>query len=65
MNSEKIAELAPMPKASETIATVVTNGVLNSIFKAKRRLGIVSVLDGIGVHSVVGRAEPRNRVLSR
>src|SRR4029077_15232239 len=44
-NSEKIAAFAPMPSASETMATVVTKGVLNRVRKAKRRL-VMSTLDG-------------------
>src|SRR6185295_5068783 len=38
---EKMAAFAPIPSASETIATKVTNGVLNSVRSANLRLGIV------------------------
>ena len=41
LNSEKIAAFAPMPSASDTIATIVTNGVLNSVRSANLRLGIM------------------------
>jgi len=34
LNNEKIAAFAPMPRASDTIATIVTNGVLNSVRSA-------------------------------
>src|SRR5882672_2352853 len=42
LNSENIAAFAPMPSASETIATIVTNGVLKRVRKANFRLGISS-----------------------
>ena len=41
LNSEKIAALAPMPSASDRIATDVTNGVLNSLRKASFRLVMI------------------------
>src|SRR5688572_23533918 len=37
-----MAAFAPMPRASEMIATAVTNGVLNSVRKASLRLAMVS-----------------------
>jgi hypothetical protein len=37
-NNEKIAALAPIPNASEAIATTVTNGDLNRVRTARRRL---------------------------
>ena len=53
LNNEKIAALAPMPSASERIATEVTNGALNRRRKASFRLVMVSTLDersGPGVY---------------
>ena len=38
--SEKIAALAPMPSASDRIATAVRAGVRNSVRSARRRLGM-------------------------
>ena len=46
LNSEKIAALAPMPSASETIATTLTKGVRNRARKASRRL-VMSGFDEI------------------
>jgi hypothetical protein len=52
---EKIAVLAPMPSASESTATAVTNGVRNSVRKASFTLRIVgSAFEGSG--GVPGRA---------
>src|SRR5262245_41940705 len=46
---EKMAAFAPMPSASEMMATSVTNGVLNSVRSANLRLGIiVEPIDGTG-----------------
>ena len=39
-NSEKIAEFAPIPRASDRIATRVMNGDLNSVRRASLKLGI-------------------------
>src|SRR5262245_24539826 len=44
-NTEKIPAVAPMPSASETMATAVTNGVLKSVRTANWRLRI-KTLDG-------------------
>ena len=41
LNSEKIAAFAPMPSASDTMATIVTNGVLKSVRSANFRLSIM------------------------
>jgi hypothetical protein len=41
LKSEKIAAFAPMPSASDTIATIVTKGVLKRVLNANLRLGIM------------------------
>ena len=41
--SEKIAVLAPMPSASDRIATPVTIGVARSARKASRRSGMTPI----------------------
>src|SRR5439155_24543936 len=41
LKSEKIAAFAPMPSASDTMATMVTNGVLNRVRNANLRLSIM------------------------
>jgi hypothetical protein len=41
LKREKIAAFAPMPSASDTMATIVTNGVLNSVRSANLRLSIM------------------------
>ena len=41
LKREKMAAFAPMPSASDTIATIVTKGVLNSVRSANFRLGIM------------------------
>src|SRR6185503_6727995 len=43
LKTEKIAAFAPMPRPSETMATVVTNGVLNSVRRASFRLNMMEV----------------------
>ena len=43
LKSEKIAAFAPSPSASDTIATPVTKGVLNSVLSAKRSWRTVKV----------------------
>jgi hypothetical protein len=40
LKSEKIAAFAPIPSASDMMATVVTNGDLNSMRSANFRLSI-------------------------
>jgi hypothetical protein len=40
LNNENIAAFAPMPSASDTMATMVTKGVLKSVRRANLRLGI-------------------------
>jgi hypothetical protein len=44
LKSEKIAELAPIPRERERIATIVTNGVLNRVRRARRMLRITEAL---------------------
>ena len=41
LNSEKMAEFAPMPSASDTMATIVTKGVLNSMRRASFKLSMM------------------------
>ena len=41
LKQEKIAALAPIPSASDTIAMAVTNGVLNSVRRANLRFTMV------------------------
>ena len=43
MNIEKIAEFAPMPRANDKTATIVTNGVRKSVRKASLRLSIADL----------------------
>src|SRR5262245_4708733 len=54
--------VAPMPRASETIATVVTNGVLKSVRKANLRLRIRALDEprGCGVCRLERHARPRH-----
>jgi len=40
LNNEKIAAFAPMPSASETMATPVTNGVLKRVRSANLMFSI-------------------------
>src|SRR4051812_46376392 len=58
-NIEKIAAFAPMPSASDTMATMVTNGVLKSVRKANLK-GVI-----VGTHFFPLAAGPHpRRVLS-
>src|SRR5262245_1815177 len=58
---EKIAAFAPMPSASDTIATRVTKGVLNSVRSASLRLGImIGRIDGLKTLLVYARLKPRH-----
>ena len=54
---EKIAEFAPIPSASDRIATSAMNGDLNRVRKARRRLGITDVWtrirgSGLGIRKI-------------
>jgi hypothetical protein len=42
LNSEKIAAFAPIPSASDTMATRVTNGDLNSVRSANFRSSMMT-----------------------
>src|SRR5471030_372562 len=60
LNSEKMAAFAPMPSASDTIATMVTKGVLKRVRSANFRLGIM--VEGVDVPEEQMVYEPRDPI---
>src|SRR5205814_632112 len=54
---EKIAVLAPMPRASDSAATTVTKGVLKSVRSASFRLNMGALEQGLDVR----QRQPRQR----